>query len=317
MINHSVYCGVDVAKAELVIARSDQSEPCTIKNSPTAIATWLKRLPAGSRLLIEATGSYHLALAFAAHARGHRVYIVDGYKLSQYRKGIGARAKTDLCDAALLLRYLHHEIEQLRLWTPPPDNVTKISALLRRRAQLIKHRGATELSLREVPEINAKQATRSLTEAIAQIEELIRAQLKDTPLDTQVNRCREAYGIGFLSATALTIAYNKGQFTRADAFVAFLGMDVIARDSGTYRGKRKLSKKGDVETRRLLYNAASSAARHGACKAYYEQHLARGKQRTQVLIMIARKLIRIAFCLLKNNSSYNPDQAFKLQEKCA
>ena len=186
---------------------------------------------------------------------------------------------------------------------------------MRRRAQLVKHRGAIELSLREIPELDAKRATRSLTEAIAQIEKLIRMQLKDTPLDTQVSRCQQVYGLGFLSATALAVAYNKGRFTRTDAFVAFLGMDVIARDSGTFRGKRKLSKKGDVETRRLLYNAASSAARHGACKVYYEHHLARGKQRTQVLIMIARKLIRIAFCLLKNHSHYDPDQAFILTEK--
>ena len=38
-----------------------------------------------------------------------------------------------------------------------------------------------------------------------------------------------------------------------------MGLDVRVRDSGTFRGRRKLTKKGDPEVRRLLYNAAMAA----------------------------------------------------------
>ncbi|WP_355661033.1 transposase [Halomonas salifodinae] len=36
------------------------------------------------------------------------------------------------------------------------------------------------------------------------------------------------------------------------------------RDSGTQRGRRKLTKQGDPEVRRLLYNAAMAAIRQPA-----------------------------------------------------
>lgn len=42
---------------------------------------------------------------------------------------------------------------------------------------------------------------------------------------------------------------GRGRFKTSDAFIAFLGMDVRVRDSGGYRGRRKLTKAGDPELR--------------------------------------------------------------------
>jgi transposase len=39
----------------------------------------------------------------------------------------------------------------------------------------------------------------------------------------------------------------------ADACIAFLGLDVRVRDSGAWRGRRKLTKKGNPELRCLLF----------------------------------------------------------------
>ena len=46
-----------------------------------------------------------------------------------------------------------------------------------------------------------------------------------------------------------------------------MGMDVRVRESGQWRGRRKLTKKGDPEIRRLLFNAAPcrpDVARYGS-----------------------------------------------------
>ncbi|MCP4637952.1 MAG: IS110 family transposase, partial [Methyloversatilis sp.] len=89
---------------------------------------------------------------------------------------------------------------------------------------------------------------------------------------------------------------------------AFLGLDVTVRQSGTQRGRGVLSKKGDSEMRRLLYNAAMAASRSSTWQSFYQRMLQRGFSRTQALVALARKLARIAFSLMKNASDHVPQQ---------
>jgi len=53
-----------------------------------------------------------------------------------------------------------------------------------------------------------------------------------------------------------------------DTFIAFMGMDVRVHDSDHFRGKRKLTKKGEPELRRILFNAAM----RGWCDAHWEPY---------------------------------------------
>ncbi|WP_150767106.1 IS110 family transposase, partial [Pseudomonas fluorescens] len=113
--------GIDVAKAEIVAYREDMKTTQAIDNDRETLSRWLKALPAQSSIALEATSIYHLDTVELAHEMGHRVYVVDAYRLSHYRESIGQRAKTDPCDARLLARYLSSEQERLRLWSPPPQ----------------------------------------------------------------------------------------------------------------------------------------------------------------------------------------------------
>ncbi|WP_042806009.1 IS110 family transposase, partial [Thioalkalivibrio sp. ALE19] len=97
-----------------------------------------------------------------------------------------------------------------------------------------------------------------------------------------------------------------GTFRSSDAFVAFLGMDVRVRDSGQKRGRRRLTKQGDPELRRLLYMAAMQAKSKPAWSDYYQRCLDRGLATTQALNALARKLARVAFALMKNQTDYRP-----------
>ena len=87
-------------------------------------------------------------------------------------------------------------------------------------------------------------------------------------------------------------AFMRGHFANGDAFIAFLGMDLRAKDSGKKNGPRHLPKKGDTELRRLAHNAAMAACRSATWKPYYESYLARGLAKTQALVILARKLCR-------------------------
>lgn len=304
--------GIDVAKDNLVIHFQSLNQTLTIDNTPQAIRQWLATLPKGCDIAIEATSTYHMEVTERAHAKGHRVYVVDGYRLSNYRKSVGGRAKTDLTDAQLLARHLHKEKDELRQWSPPPKAYRVLQSLLRRRAALVKARTALSQSLSGEPELKAP--LHGLITEMDRIDSLIQKRLKsavkETGLQDQVQRCRAINGVGEITAIALVMAFLRGDFKNGDAFIAFLGLDVRVRDSGKLTGKRKLTKQGDTEVRRLLHCAAMSASRHPAWSAFYQRYRDRGLKTTQALVILARKMARTAFALMKQREEYCPSKLF-------
>lgn len=240
-----IMVGIDVSKAELVIARSDSQRPETIANTSRAIESWLKTLPGKTKIAFEATGIYHRALATMAHQVGFELYLLDGYRLNRYRDGIGNRAKTDPADARLILRYLSKELSDLKPWVPPHDAFYRIQSLMRRRASLVHTRVALTQSLGDVPEL--KSACKRLSKNITDIERLIERRLKEAMAEVgwwpDAQRCKAIEGIGELTSVALANTFHRGEFKNSDAFIAYLGMDVRVRDSGKQVGRRKLTKK--------------------------------------------------------------------------
>jgi len=141
-----------------------------------------------------------------------------------------------------------------------------------------------------------------------QIARLIQTTLQQAQWEADWQRCQQVEGIGPITAAALTMAYKRGPFKDSDAFVAFIGMDVRVRDSGQKQGKRKLTKQGDPELRRLLYLAAMQAKRQPAWQGFYQRYIERGMAKVQALTILARKLARVAFALLHNQSEYDPQR---------
>lgn len=299
--------GVDVAKVELVTYQADLDLLTSITNDKPTIKRWLKTLPPATAIAVEATNVYHIDLIELAYESGFDVYVIDGFQLSNYRKGVGGRSKTDASDARLLARFLKNEGEHLRPWTPPPAVYGKLQSLLRRRASLIQAK--TSLTQSWSNDASLKSSFAAFVKSIDRLDLLVKKKIKDVLREAglleQVARCQAVEGIGFLTATALVMAFNRGDFTSSDSYIAFLGMDLRVSDSGQKNGRRFLTKRGCSEIRRLLHNAAMSASRTLAWKEFYEHQRGRGKATTQVLVMLARKLARVAFALMKNQSEYH------------
>ncbi|QXI14607.1 IS110 family transposase [Pseudomonas zeae] len=298
--------GVDVAKNELVIYQADSDLLEAIPNTKTSIKQWLKALLGPVSIAIEATNIYHLEFADLAYAAGCTIYMVSGYELKHYREGVKIRAKTDALDAKLLARYLKNEAEELRPWTPPSPLYRQLLSLFRRRAALVQARVGLVQSWSNEPLLKAAFAeqVKSMQRLETMIEKTINDQLKQAGLLGQLKRCLKVEGIGFLTGARLLTAFQRGEFSNADAFIAFLGMDLRVSKSGQKDGRRSLTKRGDPEARRLLHNAAMSASRTIAWKGFYEAQRARGFSTTQALVMLARKLARVVFALLKGQSEY-------------
>ena len=306
--------GIDVSKKTLAVAEEGE-KVVEIVNDAGSIRTWLKSLPQPARIAVEATGIYHVELVEQAHRAGHAVYVIDGYRLNRYRESIGGRAKTDASDARLLLRYLQREATDLRPWSPPPKGYRELQQLILRRARLIQSKTSLGQSLGGLTQLGPTR--RALLRHIDQVDQILKKRIRKVLRNQQwlqeARRIQAIEGIGDITAAALVMTFQRGAFSSSDAFIAFLGLDVRIRESGSFKGRRKLTKKGASELRRLLYMAAMTARRSPTWKAFYQRHLDRGLSKIQSLVALARKLARVAFAMLRNGSEYRPQTR---QEGC-
>lgn len=307
--------GVDVAQASLVIGCGETGAVLEIDNTVPAIGGWLASLPAGSAVAMEASGCHHRLLAQLAHAAGMQVFVLNPQSLKHYGRAVGQRGKTDRIDAQLIVRYVCHERAQLRAWQPPPAALDRLSQLLVRRQALVHARQKLEQSFAGLPALKAACRTlfASFKRMLHNLELLIRVELGRVPEMAALHRRLSSItGIGPLTAAQLVACLMRLPFTHADAFIAYTGLDPRADDSGRRRGRRRLTKRGHALLRCLLYNAAMSAARSKLFKPLYLQLRNRGLQSTEAIVILARKLARIAFALYKSGQTFNPEKHLKI-----
>jgi transposase len=306
--NNAIIIGIDVCKDTLDIFEHESGRAYSIDNDATSIETWLDSKEGRLQLAIEPTNRYHEAVAEAAYARGHEVYLIDPYRLTHYRAGLGRRAKTDPEDAYLLARFLAREIGELRPWTPLTRGQQRFWQLLKRRSTLVRSKVQLRQSLADMGSLqkDADALLKQCVRMIAKLDRALLAQAKELGWSESIARCRAIPGIGPLTAMALVATWHRGAFSNVDAFVAFLGLDVRVRQSGRWQGRRKLTKKGHGEIRRLLFNAAMQARRNPLWAPYYLRLRDRGLSSTAAFVALSRKLAKVCFALLQNNSQFDP-----------
>jgi transposase len=301
--------GVDVSKDWLDLYEVGRDETARIDNTEDVIETWLTGLVGQSRIAVEATNIYHELFIERAHARGHHVFVLDAFKLSRYRDAVGHRAKTDQSDAKLLARYLQQEHQHLQCWQPRDPRQTRLWRLLKRRATLVQTNVRLRQSLADIGALDddAKALIRQCQQLVRKVDRELLAQARRLGWQQDLLRSGSVPGLGETTSLALVTAFHRHPFRNADAFVAFIGLDVRVRDSGKFRGRRKLTKKGDPEIRRLLYNAAMKACQHPHWKPYYQSLRDRGFSGTAALMALARKLVRVCYALLVKQVSFDPE----------
>ncbi len=94
------------------------------------------------------------------------------------------------------------------------------------------------------------------------------------------------------------------------------GLDLYEVSSGKFQGTRRISKRGRPLMRKLLYFFAVRAVRSGGLMEHqYQRYLDRGMLRTKALIAVARKLLRIIFAIVRDNSVFDYSRtSFQFQE---
>lgn len=297
--------GIDIDAVHLTIAQSGSSETVVVANSAEAIAAWLTQLPTGSSVAVESSGRCHETLLTLALAHQVPLYLLNPLDVRRYAQGVGRRAKTDRVDAHVIARLLDREIADLRPYSPPPAAFAQIRSLLRHRASVVAHRAALQASLHQTPWLSELQT------AFATTLKAIDAQL-DALLHSVASVCRLRQrlltipGVGPMVSALLVSLLVPHAFASSDALVAFVGLDPRASDSGQRSGRRKLTKRGDAEARRLLYLAAKAFARTVLGQPLYRRYRDRALSATATYVILARKLLRIAWAMHQRDREFDP-----------
>jgi transposase len=304
--------GADIGKDEIVVACAEERfSPRKIANRRAELLVWLKGLPAGSRIGMESTGGYHELLAEAAHQLGFIVFVLNPKDTRHYAKAMGLRGKTDRVDAKLIARLIEREHEKLHPWVMPTAEQRQIDRMIKRRAKVSGIRAALSQSLKGLKGFAAelKVLNHRLDKLLARIDARIKALIDANDNRKQdYTRLRQIAGVGPVVGGSLVNTLERVPFKKGDAFVAFTGLDPRPNESGHHIGRRRLSKRGPAELRRLLYLAAMAAAKTKAWKPVYEHYRAKGLSRTAVLVILARRIARIAWSIYTHKTDFDPQR---------
>lgn len=289
-----LYFGIDVASKDFVSGNLDMGT-VKVDNQLPAIKKFIKQLPQGAIMGIEATGGYGTLLADTAFEAGICVYIIRPDKVKKFREAGPERSKTDAIDAMVIRDYLETYINKLHTYSPLPALEASIRKLSRKRDKIVQ-----KLS-------DLRKTLRSLGDSVKQVQLIL------APIEKRVLKCEQELAklvaqaqdakvlFSITSVKLVTIAsvlpaIRSIQFESKYALDSYFGMDLKANESGQKVGERHMSKQGDKRARKALYMAAVSAAGSKTFRGYYQMLKNEKKLKPkQALNALARKILHIIY----------------------
>ncbi|MBK8210333.1 MAG: IS110 family transposase [Rhodospirillales bacterium] len=322
--------GVDVSKEKLHCAwlrdaARRQVRPKSVANTAdghAALLAWATRVTGAAaaelHVVLEATGVYHEAAATFLHDAGCHVSVVNPLQVKRFAESLGVRTKTDRHDGLILA--LFGDARRPAAWTPPPGEIRQLKALLGRLAAL-EQDFARELNRLETARaepapdavlVSLQTMLDVLAAEIARLRRQIDDHLDSHPeLKEQRALLESIPGIGAKLSLWFLALFRSRTFASARQAAAFLGLVPVEFQSGSSVLKRpRLSKAGDARWRARLFLPAMVAARwNPLVRAQYQRLLAAGKSKMSALGAAMRKLVHIAFGVLKHHKPFDPNVA--------
>lgn len=320
--------GIDVSKQKLDVCwlrEEGKVKTRTFTNDRAgfrALVPWLQKqtgqAPACIEVMMEATGIYHEALAYALHEAGLQVYVANPQPVSEFAKSFGRRSKTDRKDSVMLARFLGSR--EHRRWAPEPAEIRYLKAMLARLQALDTdiQRESNRLEKAEFQKASAKveASIRTMLKALQaerqRLEEDIDDHIDNHPHLKGDRKLLETIpGIGRVLSGQVLAVLRSRHFRSAGQSAAFAGLVPIMHQSGSSVDKRpRLSKTGSARLRAKLYMGAVVAIRHNPdIRRQYQRLTARGKSKMSALGAAMRKLLQIAYGVLKHQTAYDPQWA--------
>lgn len=318
--------GIDVSKQKLhsgwlVDAERGKLHTKTTANTPAghqALLKWAQQhTQAGCEelhFILEATGVYHEAVAEFLYEAGARVSVVNPLRVKRFAESHGIRTKTDAHDRLVLARFGRER--RPAPWVPPAPEAKQLKALVARldalQTDIQRELNRLEKAqIRDTPDV--VDSIETMLQALRQEQRRLMAHIDDhIDRHPQLKRDRQLLAsipaIGDKLSARLLSLFHTQSFVSAPQAAAYLGLSVIQYQSGTSVHKRpRLAKQGDPRMRAALYMPALSAIQHNPdIRALYQRLLANNKSPMSAVGAAMRKLVHIAFGVIKHQTPYEP-----------
>lgn len=325
MNNTPVAAGIDVSKRSLSVAiRFDNGREQTLAVPNTNACIKQIIVPAlqgcKGKVVMESTGHYHWSAALSLRDSGFDTRVVNPILSKQYVSGNIRKVKTDPADARALAR-------MAAVSDNLPDSFVSTEEKLQIRKKIgfissIKHSlqalNASLTSLKEAKEIldaSLSEAEKEIESQINQLKKTLKKLELEVIQETMNSRKEEVErlvtipGVSLLTASITLASFETKSFKTAKSWIAFAGLDISSRESGTWRGRCHLTKRGNGYLRARLFCAAWGATMHDEkTKEYYTMLRKGGRSYVEALTIISRKIVRIMFTMMRDGIAYDPEK---------
>lgn len=312
--------GIDVSKDfldcyQLIAGNAAHKRVENSERGIKALLDWLER---DVHVVMEATGVYWQSCAFALHQQGVKVSVVNPAGVKHFARATLRRGKTDSMDAELLALYAQQM--QPALWSPPRAVYAELQLLVRERDDVVDQ--VRQMQNQQHAHQHRYTCSDTLLKLLDERISLLKTQLKTLEqsilrlckqqLSEPYQSLRSVPGIGAVTASVL-LAETAGleNFEHPKQLTAYAGIAPAPNQSGSFVGRSSISKVGNPRIRQACYMAALQARRYGVFKSFYERLLRKGKAPKVALVAVARKLLVIAFTLVKSNQRFDPNRLCK------
>lgn len=324
--------GIDVSKNTLNLClqlRNGQLEERVVKNTTLAIQTLIKLLKTRhftNKIVMESTGRYHLLLAFLLSQADFDVRVINPLQAKKYATSSIRRNKTDAIDARHLAEMACQENH-----LPKPFRLSQTDIQLRQKIGLIaslekqvqtltaiinnyQHFIGQFTASQSPAEINLGALIKQLKKIKDQLEREIDQTVKTKQANTdKLEFLKSIPGVSPFLACLIINFFSVADTTNPKQWIAYAGLDVSIRQSGLWKGRGKLSKRGNAYLRKRLFGGAWGATMTDQnFRRWYDQLKQQGRKHTEALLIISRKLVTISFKLLHSNIFFDPCKAFCL-----
>jgi transposase len=306
MTSAAVCVGIDVASTELVVAVRPTTEGWAVPNDDAGVAVVVRRLRplAPTVIVLEATGGYERAVVAALAAAGLPVVVANPRQVRDFARAMGQLAKTDQVDAAVLALFAERVHPEPRALA---DAATQaLDAVLTRRRQLLDMLTAERNRLAQAaPAVrrDVQAHIRWLERRLADFDRDLDALIQHSPVwRAKDNLLQSVPGVGpVVSRTLLGALPELGTLTHKQ-IAALAGVAPMARDSGLWRGRRRITG-GRAAVRATLYMAALVATRHNpTIRGFYQRLVMAGKPKKVALTACMHKLLTILNAMVRANA---------------
>ena len=308
------YIGIDVSKATLDVY--DGKKSYKFENNETGFKKIVGLFEDIKNVIFifEPTGVYSYGLTDFCSQKGINIVMVGPKESRDFARSLKVRSKTDKIDAKILYKYQSH-IEPNMVKVPVVNHQgIKIQEML----NVYENIQSSKQTFKNQVESTSKEdkyLLRTLsriikdldTEALKLFSKIELILLKDKEIKAKYDAIGTIPSIGKKSALYLTAFFLKYPTANAKEMTALVGLDPVIRDSGTFKGKQRISKQGGQQLRNLLFLPTLCAIQHNdRIKAFYERLTTNAKTKKLAVIASMRKLILMAFSLFKSQKVYQP-----------